>query len=191
MTDDANATAADASRRPKSDPLAQRLRAAAAKMTPTMPTPSKNKRRAEDSPDDPRKDDGKAEITYDDASADVEKNDDTAMEEADRDSVSHETVEQSKSPGTGMVDSIDTNECNHCGREVASRNLLFKHLYQNHDADSQGHRLRNDHGQFRGSVGNGRACTDEIARPALQDQDAMRHRAISKPNWLPAWSSRS
>ena len=62
MTDDADATAADASRRPANDPLAQRLRTAAAKMMPVTPTLSKNKRRAEDSPDDPRKDDGEAEV---------------------------------------------------------------------------------------------------------------------------------
>ena len=33
-----------------------------------------------------------------------------------------------------------------------------------------------------GSVGNGHTCTDEIARPVEQDQDAERHRAISKPS---------
>ena len=123
--------AADASRRRADDPLTQRLRAEAAKMAPTTPAPSRTMRRAEDSPDDPRRDDGKAEVAYDNV---VKDSDDTAMNDADRDDSSRDVVEKSKSPESGMVDSIDVKECNHCGRELASRNLLFEHLYQNNDA---------------------------------------------------------
>ena len=39
----------------------------------------------------------------------------------------------------GDLGSVDANvECKHCGQTYASRNLLFKHLYDRHDADSEG-----------------------------------------------------
>ena len=86
----------------------------------------------------------------------------------------------------GDVDSVDMLECDHCGFKCESRNRLFKHLYQHHDDDGEGLRWKEIGRHKKGeSAGDGRTCTDEIARPALHDQDAMRHRAISKLSFDP------
>ena len=172
------------SRRRADDPLTLRLKAAAAKSA------SSQKRRATDDADDPRLDHGEVEMSYDDMGSSKKRPAEEAADDSHRNEEPSSGNDDAKSSGDVAMDSIATSECSHCQRTFNSRNLLFKHLYQNHDADSLGDRLkskrdnsdrRNHPTEHEGSVGDGRTCTDEIARPALYEDLARRHRAISKP----------
>ena len=173
------------SRRRADDPLTLRLKAAAAKSAPSQ------KRRAADDADDPRLDHGEVEMSYDDMGSSKKRPAEEAADDSHRNEEPSSGNDDAKSSGDVAMDSIATSECSHCQRTFNSRNLLFKHLYENHDADSQGDRLkskrnnsdrRNHPTEHKGSVGDRRTCTDEIARPALYEDDARRHRAISKPS---------
>ena len=108
------------------DPLTQRLQAAAA-----APLARQPKRKASgEHPEDPRFDNGEgAEVV---------------MEPAQASGTKRRAETDAHDSARGDLGSVEAGSfhCEHCSQRYNSRNLLFRHLYDRHDADSCGARQR-------------------------------------------------
>ena len=191
---DAAAAASSGGQRSMSDPLVQRLKAAARKNAPRKDDDSmdiaegaRSKRKAEEDPEDPRVDRG-------DGAELIGENPDGSRVQADGGGASSDGATQGTASGsTGpdvSMDAVDIqmtglHRCSHCSRRFDSRNEMFRHLYQCHDDDGEGAKARWEMDRRSRSVEFGRTHTDEIAQPALYDQHAQRQQAKSKPSFDP------
>ena len=134
---------------------------------------SGSKRRAEEEADDSARAEREEEEILDDALPSVrtailgkgsKRRAEVEADDQGRGDIQEQDHQEEEDVGMSSLD------CNHCGAKFRSRNLLFAHLYQQHDADGEGARMREAASAFDPSLAG---CAS--VRPIMAVEDFRGH----------------